>query len=308
MKYSEIYGDKIGCNSKEEVFAYLIDNLNESIRHWDFFVNWKKVTGNIKDFEIDLNILNYLIGKNNIEQELIYLLKKYPRVVRLIPALLACRDKEFRILTDFRGGALQYEDFSFAVKNKLSDDEIKKVVKFSRDSGLLKLFEDKKIKNIVDYTLGVEVGLDSNGRKNRGGTTMETIVESFVKKLCSNGRLSYIEQASKEKVFDKWKLHLSVDKTSRRFDFAIYNGKKLYLIEANYYGGGGSKLKATAGEYKALSDFIKKDGHRFIWITDGQGWKTTKRPLEETFNHIDYLLNLKMLTEGLLDGIIINNL
>ena len=308
MKYSSIFKKKIGCNNEKEVFAYLINNLNDSIRYWDYFVNWKKVIGNTKDLEVDLNILNYLIGKENIEKEFSYLLKKHPQVMRLIPVLLACREHKFKILTDLSAGNLKYEDFSFEERGNLSDAEISKAVRFAQKSGLLKIFKDKTVKNIVDYTIGLEVGLDSNGRKNRGGTAMERVVEAYIKGICKAHGFSYITQVTSDKVLAKWKLKLSVDKSSRRFDFALYNGKSLYLIETNYYGGGGSKLKSTAGEYKALYDFVSKDGHKFIWITDGIGWKTTSRPLEETFNHIEYLLNLKLLTAGVLEDIILNNL
>lgn len=308
MKYSSIFKKRIGCDNEKEVFAYLINNLNDSIRYWDYFVNWEKVIGNTKDLEVDLNILNYLIGKENIEKEFGYLLKKHPQVVRLIPVLLACREHKFKILTDLSEGNLKYEDFSFEKKENLSDTEISRAVRFAQKSGLLKIFKDKTVKNVVDYTIGIEVGLDSNGRKNRGGTAMEKVTEAFVKELCNKHGLHYIKEATSEKVLEKWGLKLKVDKSSRRFDFAVYNGKSLYLIETNYYGGGGSKLKSTAGEYKALYDFLTKDGHKFVWVTDGIGWQSTSRPLEETFNHIDYLLNLKMLTEGLLEGIIANNL
>jgi type II restriction enzyme len=299
---------KIGCNNEKEVFAYLINNLNDSIRYWDYFINWKKVIGNTKDLEVDLNILNYLIGKDNIEKEFSYLLKKHPQILRLIPHLLACREHNFKILTDLSAGNLKYEDFSFVDKKSLSDTEILKAIRFARKTGLLKIFKDKTIKNVVDYKIGIEVGLDSNGRKNRGGTAMEKVTENFVKEICTSHRFNYIKEATAEKVLEQWGLKLRVDKSSRRFDFAVYNGKSLYLIETNYYGGGGSKLKSTAGEYKALYDFISKDGHKFIWVTDGIGWQSTSRPLEETFNHIEYLLNLKMLTEGILEGIVVHNL
>ncbi len=308
MKYSSIFKDKIGCKNESEVFAYLINNLNDSIRYWDYFVNWKKVLGNTRELEVDLNIMNYLIGKEDIEKEFGYLLKKHPQILRIVPVLLACRENNFKILTDLSDGNLKYEDFSFKNKTNLSDSEILKTVRFARETGLLKIFKNKTVKNVVDYTIGIEVGLDSNGRKNRGGTAMEKVVESYIKGICKMYDFRYMKQATSEKVSSEWGLKLSVDKSSRRFDFAVYNGKKLYLIEANYYGGGGSKLKSTAGEYKALYDFVSKDGHKFIWITDGLGWKTTSRPLEETFNHIEYLLNLKMLTEGILDGIVVNNL
>lgn len=307
MRFFPIF-KKIGCNDEREIFTYFINNLNNSIRYWDYFVNWKKVIGNTKDIEVDLNILNYLIGKENIEKEFAYLIKKHPQIIKLIPILLACRECNFKILTDVTSRNLIYEDFSFNIKNGVSNADISKIVRFASEIGLLKLFQSKIIKNIVDYTIGIEVGIDSNGRKNRGGTAMEKIVEAFVKDICNSHGLDYIKEATSKKVSEKWGLKLRVDKSSRRFDFAVFNKRNLYLIETNYYGGGGSKLKSTAGEYKALYDFITSDGHKFIWVTDGIGWKTTTRPLEETFNHLEYLLNLKMLTDGLLSDIIVKNL
>jgi len=304
MKFSNIFQKRLNCNNSKEVFDYLINNLNDSIRYWDYFVNWNKVIGNTRDLEVDLNILNYLIGKENIEKELGYILKKYPQTIRLIPVLLACRQNDFKILTNFTAGTLIYENFSFKSRKNLSDTEISKVINFVDKTGLLKLLQEKTIKNIVDYTIGVEVGLDSNGRKNRGGTAMENIVETFIKGFCSRHKFGYIRQATSDKVKEKWGINLRVDKSSRRFDFGVFNNKTLYLVEANYYGGGGSKLKSTAGEYKSLHNFLVNQGHKFIWVTDGLGWKRTRKPLEETFNHIDHLLNLNMLRNNLLSDII----
>ena len=146
MKYSSIFKKKIGCNNDKEVFVYLMNNLNYSIRYWDYFVNWKKVIGNTKDLEVVLNILNYLIGKENIEKEFGYLLKNHPQVVRLIPVLLACREHKFKILTDLSEGNLKYEDFSFEENRNLSDAEISKAIRFAQKSGLLRiLLSQKKI-------------------------------------------------------------------------------------------------------------------------------------------------------------------
>lgn len=103
-------------------------------------------------------------------------------------------------------------------------------------------------------------------------------------------------------------MHLQVDRTDRQFDFAVKKDDTLYLIETNYYGGGGSKLKSTAGEYKALFDFLSRYNYKFIWITDGLGWKSTLKPLREAFDHLEYVLNLKMITSGVLEEILSKNL
>lgn len=166
------------------------------------------------------------------------------------------------------------------------------------------MFRNKTIKNLVDYVFGVEVGLDSNGRKNRTGTAMEGLVDIFIRNISNKNGFKYMVQATPTRIKSEWNYNVTVDKSERRFDFAVNTGKKLFLVETNFYGGGGSKLKATAGEYKTLYDVAAGDGHEFIWITDGVGWHTANRPLQETFNHNKYILNLKMIELGVLDDII----
>lgn len=304
MKYSKIFKEKIECNNSEEAFSFFMKNLKPTATKWDYFVNWARVFGNIKDIEIDLNTLNYLIGKEDIEKEFTLLLEKQPSIARLVPILVACREGKYEILVDYNEEEFQYKIFDFTRSANL---EISKVVEFAKSTCFLELLQNKRIKSVVDYVIGVEVGLDSNGRKNRGGKSMEAIVEFFVKGICQRNYLEYIREATAKNIKEKWSLELEVDKSSRRIDFAIKKDEKLFLIETNFYGGGGSKLKATAGEYKSMFDFWTKGGHEFIWITDGNGWKTTRLPLQETFEYIDYTLNLEMVSKGLLEDIILQD-
>jgi len=304
MRYNKIYLDKIKCKTDEEVFQYLIANLKETITKWDYFVNWAKAFSRLKNIEVELNIINYLVGKDNIESEFLDLLKKYPAVAGIIPALVASRENSFKILSSFGYDKFVYENFSFQKRASLSEKEMKRIVIFARESGFLDLLGSKKIKNVVDYVIGVEVGLDSNGRKNRTGKMMEDIVGFFIRDICARNNFEYITQADSAKIDSAWGLHLTVDKSSRKMDFAVNTKKNLYLIEANFYGGTGSKLKSTAGEYRTMFDYWKQDGHKFVWITDGLGWKATHLPLRETFNHIDTILNLEMVSRGLLESIL----
>lgn len=153
---------------------------------------------------------------------------------------------------------------------------------------------------MVDYIIGVEAGLDSNGRKNRSGHVMENIVEVFIKDVCEKNKFRYLKEADSEKIKAELGYDVPVDKSSRRYDFVIDNGKELFIIETNFYGGGGSKLKSTAGEYRNLFDILNGQ-YKFLWITDGMGWKATVNPLWETFVHNDYLFNLTMLEKGILE-------
>ncbi len=305
MNYTKMFKERIDCDNSKEVFDYLIVSLKDTITNWDFFVNWAKVFKGIKNIEVDLNILNYLIGKDNIEQEFKSLIDAHPSIIPVIPILIACRETKFEILTDFSNNEIfQYENYDFSKNSNISKE---KVVEFAKKTGFLSLLKDKKLKNVVDYVIGVEVGLDSNGRKNRGGSTMEKIVEFYVKDLCEKNKLDYLKEATSKKIKDKWGINLKVDKSSRRIDFVVKKDNSLVLLETNFYSGGGSKLKSTAGEYKSMYDFWKSDGRCFIWITDGAGWRKTKLPLQEAFEHTDYILNLDMVSKNLLEDIVLGN-
>lgn len=241
-----------------------------------------------------------------METDFVNLLTKYPNVIKTLPVLFAIRETELQIMKDYKNNDLSYIDFDFRKRKQISKEDAKKYFSYIKESGLIDLFLDRKIKNFVDYVFGVEVGLDSNGRKNRGGTLMEEVVEVFVKKnVVSNKDLEYLPQATPSKIKAKWGCSVKFEKSERSFDFAVYNKKtkKLFLLETNFYNGGGSKLKAVCGEFKSLFGELKSQNIELIWITDGDGWITTKRPLEETFNNNNYVFNLDALEKDVLNEI-----
>ncbi len=305
MKFLSFYKDILKCKTDDQVFDYLISTLKPSNTLWSYFVNWEKVLKNTKQIELALNTFNYLIGKDNFDEEFKFLLKENPNIVKVIPALVV-RDgsnkKKFKILVDYKNKKLVYEDYDFTKKD-ITYEDIEKYLTFVKETGLKDLIVSKKIKNLVDYMIGVEAGLDSNGRKNRGGHAMENIVEVFIKDVCEKNNFRYLKEANAEKIKHELGYDVPVDKSSRRYDFVIDNRKELFIIETNFYGGGGSKLKSTAGEYRNLFDVLSGK-YKFIWITDGFGWKTTTKPLRETFDHNDYLFNLTMLERGVLEFLI----
>ena len=288
-------------------FNQLKNTLQDSIFTWDYFTDFKKVKINIKKVEKELNILNYLIGKKDIEIEFIQLVEEYPNSRKALPVLIAVRDDkltETPIITNI--DTLIPENKKYIFFEPINEGIKKELLIFFRESGLKDIFQNECIKNLVDYCFGVEVGFDTNARKNRTGDLMESLVEKFIKDFCDeNSNFKYISQATQKKIKDIFNYDIEIDKNSRRFDFALYDKSKnkIYLIEVNYYGGGGSKLKATAGEYQYLYDFLKAQNIDFIWVTDGKGWLTSLNPLEETFNHNDYVINLDMLKKGILSRI-----
>lgn len=277
-------------------FDHLVSTFRSSIKTWDYFVNWNKVFTNSANFEIALNKLNYLLGKDDLQGEFYRLYESNPDIAKALPVLLAVRENNLEI---YNKTSKELEFYNFSGEG----GDANKYFEFLDKSGLIKLFQRDGIKNLVDYVIGVEVGLDSNGRKNRGGTLMEEIVGLFLEDFCKQNNLKYIPQASPSKIKLKWNFDIVVDKSERSFDFAIYNpqSNKIKLFETNFYNSGGSKLKAVCGEFRSLYDELKRQNIEFIWITDGLGWHTARRPLEETYNHNDYVFNLSMLEDGALN-------
>jgi type II restriction enzyme len=308
MKYLNLY-KKIGLeNNVDTIFNYFIKTLNPSIFTWDYFVDWEKIKKNVRGIEKELNLLNYLIGKDNIEFEFLKLVNEYPNLKKVLPILVAVRakkTKDINIIINFEN--LAYKSVSSIFLNNTTETDNDQLLRFFKESGLEEIFKDKTIKNLVDYTFGVEAGLDTNARKNRTGNLMENILDRYLKTFTEKNQLELISQVTKTKIQNAWNFKLKVDKYDRVFDFSIYNKKKnrIYLIEANYYSGTGSKLKSTAGEYRNLHDFLKNQNINFIWITDGLGWEKTKNPLFETFSNNDYIFNLELVNKGALEEIII---
>jgi len=292
---------------KNKDFNDLKNKFKESIFTWDYFTDFKKVKLNVQKVKVELNILNSLIGEENLEEEFIKLVNEYPKIRKALPLLIAVRKDKLNttpIITNIDTMVAENKIYIFYdAMNKTIEEEL---LLFFRESGLKDIFQNRYIKNLTDYCFGVEVGFDTNARKNRTGTLMENIVSNYLYKFCQDNRdFVYIEQATQKRIKEEFDYLIEIDKNSRRFDFALFNQitKKLFLIEVNFYSGGGSKLKATAGEYQYLYDFIKSQGLEFIWITDGQGWLTALHPLEETFEHNDYVINLDMLQNNILETI-----
>jgi len=287
-------------------FTKLTSTFTNSIFTWEYFTDFEKVKNNIRKVEKELNLLNYLLGKENLENEFINLIKEYPKIRAILPLLIAIRAeklKEIPIITNVN--TLEAENRSdLFFGNDILEEEL---LIFFKNSGLKDIFENKNIKNLVDYCFGIEVGMDTNARKNRTGDLMEELVFKYLENFCINYcDFDFIKQATKDRIKKAFNYDIKIDKNSRRFDFALYNKiqNRLFLIEVNYYSSGGSKLKATAGEYQKLNDFLKAQNLTFIWITDGLGWNTALRPLEETFNNNDYVINLSMLKDGILKDIV----
>jgi hypothetical protein len=210
-----------------KTFTELLDGFKSSIKTWDYFVNWDKVSANSADLEISLNKLNYLLGKENLKDEFAKLYQSNRDIVKALPVLLAVRENKLEV---FDKVTKESEFFDFSN----GQDGSEKYFEFIEKSGLARLFQKDGIKNLVDYVMGVEVGLDSNGRKNRGGTLMEEIVGTYIKDFAEKRGFEYLAQARATEIKAKWGYDVEVDKSERSFDFAVYNPqtKKLKLFKA----------------------------------------------------------------------------
>ena len=303
MKQLSFY-NKNGLNTDQEVFKYFMETMIPTNRTWEYFINWDKVFNGADKYRNELMILNSLCGSSSPKEELKSLLKETPYVIKVFPLLLAVRDESISLLDSSSLSDFKFYDYDFS-KAPSKEKEIDFVVEFFEKSGLENLIKSKKITNIYDYVIGVEAGLDSNGRKNRGGTIMESLVKNMLVNIYHLDDSNFTDQGTPKKVKELWDIDLPVDKTSRRGDFIVNKNNKIYWIETNFYSAGGSKLKSTAGEYKALYDYFKQKNVEFIWITDGGGWKSAESAIEETFIATDYIFNLKMIQDRILDEVFV---
>ena len=284
-------------NNIKRDFNEWLSKFKSSISDYTYYVDFKKIYRNVDKIKVELNILNSLIGSNDIENEFKNIIVKYPETLECIPVLLAVRSNEIFIKDELKEYLFKFNKMVYSI-----DD----YVRFMKESGLFDLLQNHIINNLYDYVLGIEVGLDSNGRKNRGGHLMENLVESYIRKA---GIKEYYKEMYISEIENKWNLDLSSisgnNVSTKRFDFVIKTNNQVYVIETNFYSSQGSKLNETARSYKMLAEEAKKvNGLTFIWFTDGIGWKNARKNLEETFNELETLYNINDLENGILDKII----
>lgn len=279
-------------------FKDWLAKFKTSIATYQYYIDFDKVHFNVNNIKIELNILNSLIGSENIEADFEKLLEKYPETLKCIPILLAVRSNEIYAID---------EDGEFTYNFNKPNYSVEEYKNFMRKTGLFELMQKHIINNLVDYVTGVETGLDSNGRKNRGGHLMEDLVESFIVKAGFEKDNNYFKEMKLSDIEKRWGIDLSAisnqGKTEKRFDFVIKTDRMLYGIETNFYGGGGSKLNETARSYKQLAQEADTvDGFTFVWVTDGIGWVSARNNLEETFDVMEHVYSI----DDLENGVIIN--
>lgn len=265
-------------------FSQWLSTFRQSINGYGYYTDFEKVYENAARLKIEINILNSLVGSNDVEADFEQVISKYPECIKAIPILLAVRENE--IYCQDENGAVNYR-FD---RNVQTPEQYKY---FMRHTGLFDMLQNHIISNLYDYVTGVEVGLGSNGRKNRGGHQMEDLVESYLRKA----GVEYYKEMYLTEIESNWNIDLSAisaeGTSTKRWDFVVKAPSCIYVIETNFYTSGGSKLNETARSYKMIAEEAKSiPGFKFVWVTDGGGWTSARRNLEETFNVLDDIYNI----------------
>ena len=296
----EAYADLLNARDMKAVLDLFMATLVETNRTYDFFVDWDKVRSNVAALRVEISLLNSITGTKDPIAELRNTLKSYPEAAKAIPILIAVRDRQLKVLEDVEAAA-QYADFDFG-KASYTDDEIEDIVNFCNRTWIHSLL--MSLNTLRDYVLGVEVGLDTNARKNRSGKAMESLIrpllESSVEehnlKIATEKKFHYLEQ--------RYGLEVPNGLRNRRFDIVLFGDQHNINIETNFYGGGGSKPEEIVESYITRKNELDKMNWKFIWVTDGYGWRGMRNQIERAFEEMDYVLNIEFIHRGILANIL----
>lgn len=291
-------------------------SLLETNRGFNFYVSWERPATIVSEYNIELNTLNALVKNKNFDDDFKKIVRKFPTVINVLPALFALSKDEreklksgksiFKVVNAeaLEEDLLEYR-FNFGEEEKLTEDEIEKYLEFTKKIGLKYLFTDLLEKHLVDYLIGCEVGLDSNGRKNRGGLAFELALEPIILGISKKYGVRVMAQ-KQFKTLIKEGFNISEDICNRKADFILIKDKKVMNIEANFYGGSGSKPEEIIDSYINRQADLKNNNIEFVLITDGKKcWGNEEKPqLLKGFRHLNYLLNFNMCKTGMLEEII----
>ena len=292
-------------------FEDWLDTFRETIYGFDYYVDFEKVYRNVESIEDELNLLNGLVGKKDPEAKFRELMRRYPSIRKALPILFAYRKKELEI---FRGGKSLFYRFDGRATSAGTRNTVDDYVLLMREMGLFDLFSEHIIGDVRDYVCGVEVGMDTNARKNRGGHEMEGYIRSAIED-CGFRYSEELKPAQSGVYRDETYLSKLVeafpdldlgplaggDHADKRFDFVVKTASCVYGVEVNFYAGSGSKLNETARSYKEIAEAARGiDGFKFVWFTDGAGWKSTRGNLKETFAVLDDLYNIAEIEGGVM--------
>ncbi|MHA1149194.1 MAG: DpnII family type II restriction endonuclease [Promethearchaeota archaeon] len=302
MTYNINYYQKFFPEIDEsEILRKFQENLVKTNRDHRFFVDWNKIKRNAEKFKYELNLLNTLIGTTEFKNEFFDLLRKYPEVIQAFPILIAVRDLAFPVIEDFSQKDVNIIKYSFKFEkgSRLTEDGIKNYYDFVIKTGIIKLFSF--VKDFYDYIIGVEVGMDTNARKNRGGKAMELLIEPIVEEISKKYNIKLLIQKKFGYIKKTYNLDIPEGLKNRKCDFLLVKNSNYLNIEVNYYSGSGSKPEEIVDAYiNRYHEIDRKRGY-FIWITDGEVWNTSENQIDKGFKNLPYLLSINFVRKGLLE-------
>lgn len=302
----ESYQRRLGTSRISEVLDLFFESIVDTNRSHQFYVDWVKVKNFVEKFKVECHILNSLIGSKNFDADLKEILERYPEILPVIPTLIAVHDLQFKVIQDFEDVDINIINYDFR-ERRLSRAEIDLILDFFKKTGLKNLFQYPVFTNVTDYLLGVEVGMDTNARKNRSGSAMEDMLAPIIATIKAEYSLPFEILAQKQfKKLKKYGMRVNSDIANRKADFILVDkqSKRTVNIEANFYTGTGSKPQEIVDSYITRQQELKQNGINFIWISDGGAWKGQKNQMQKGFEKIDYLLNLYFVKHGVLDEIL----
>ncbi len=303
---------------KEQIAAQFEEKLLDTNRGYNYYVDWDNVSGYGK-YSVEMHALDVLI---RCEEECFYnefekLLSKLPSVIEVFPYLFALAKKERDIVTKRSklkviGTQIDSDDFDEynfngkSFKDGMDEAVIKKYYQFFIDMGLKALFQNLLEKSVQDYVVGVLVGLDSNGRKNRGGTAFELACEPMIKEACKKYEIEVLTQKQFKYLSNEYGMQINDVIANRKADFILVNKDRTRCmnIEVNFFNDGGSKPEEIINSYIQRQEALKEVGVGFCLLTDGNCWRGTTNQLKVGFNGLDYLMNYNLAKSGMLEEMI----
>ncbi|VVB53753.1 Type-2 restriction enzyme MjaIII [uncultured archaeon] len=302
MMALQFYKNYLPVQTLDDVAQNFRKTLVPTNRSSEFFVDWKKIRENVDSIKTELALWDSLINSKSIKSDYAKLIADYPEVLKTMPILLAIREVEFPVITDFFSPDEAIKTYNFSRKkgDTLTKEEVEEFTAFAEKSGVLPLFSN--VRNFHDYVMGVEVGMDTNARKNRSGDAMELAIKPLVEKLSKSMKFDFLFQRTFGHAQEKYGVSAPTELVNRKSDFIIHKGGKLVNIEVNYYSGSGSKPEEIVDSYINRRNELISKKWAFIWITDGDVWNTSHNQLKKGFDKLDYLLNLDFIKKGMLEG------
>jgi len=301
MANLSVYQKFYKLNTTDELVKKFQETLMLSNKTYSYFVDWGKVKEHVQKYDYEINILNYLVGVPDPRIKLKEIIEKNPEVLPVLPLIIAVRDLGISVIEDPSKPSETLKEFNFEKKDKLSNGEIETILSFCDKAGILNLFSGFKIKNLKDFLLGVETGIDTNARKNRSGEAMETLVDPILNTIKG---ITVIKQKTFGFLEDKHKIKIPERLRNRKFDYVVIAKTKYFNIEVNYYDGQGSKPQEIVDSYTNRKKELGSENWIFIWLTDGVGWKQGTHQMTNAFNDMEYILNIDFARKGILQEIL----